>query len=121
MDNDDFKDWQICWRANLWFHSLVKNPKKCIVCSEIASYAPGTRRSTFWLDATRCSAGHRQATSAETQATPGLGVCATCDTMYMFDVIHGKRICRREGCRRAVRIHEAAINEKLASDEMLLT
>jgi hypothetical protein len=120
MDPNDLKDWQLCWHANLLFHKCVTKPQKCIVCSEIHNYADDTRRSTFWLDATRCSAGHRQATQIETRGTPNLGVCATCDQMYMFDVVKGKHTCRREGCRRIVSVHELSLREKLESDKVLL-
>ncbi|KAK0123378.1 hypothetical protein ONS96_010369 [Cadophora gregata f. sp. sojae] len=38
----------------------------------------------------------------------------------MLDVVRGKHGCRREGCRRAVRVHEAEIHAKLQSDAELL-
>jgi hypothetical protein len=38
----------------------------------------------------------------------------------MLDVVRGKHRCRREGCRRIVRIHEVEVKEKLASDKVLL-
>jgi hypothetical protein len=120
MDDDDFEAWKLCWHANLLFHKRVTNPQKCILCSEIYSYVKDTRRSAFWFEATRCSAGHRQATQTETQGTPSLGVCATCDQRYMLDVVKGKHICRREGCRRIVRVHEAEVREKLVCDKVLL-
>ena len=120
MDHSDFADWQLCWQANLVFHKRITKPQKCILCSEVQNYVNDTRRSSFWLEATRCSAGHRQATQIETQGTPSLGVCATCDQMYMFDIIKGKHTCRREGCRRTVRVHEAELRERLVSDKALL-
>ncbi|KAF8847813.1 hypothetical protein BDZ45DRAFT_754513 [Acephala macrosclerotiorum] len=103
MDPDDFADWQLCWQANLLFHKRVTKSQKCIVCSEAQDYANNTRRSSFWLDATRCLAGHRQATQIETQGTPCLGVCATCDQMYMLDIVH-----------------EVELRERLESDKALL-
>ena len=120
MDHNDFVDWQVCWHANLLFHKRVIKSQKCILCSEVHNYANNTRRSSFWLDATRYSAGHRQATQIETQGTPSLGVCATCDQMYMFDIVKGKHTCSREGCRRLIRVNEAELREKLISDKVLL-
>ena len=120
MDDNDFRDWQLCWQANLAFHKRVTKPQKCIVCSEVQNYTDDTRRSAFWLEATRCSAGHRQATQVESQSTPSLGVCASCDHMYMFDMVRGKHTCRRGRCRRTVRVHEAELREKLEFDKVLL-
>jgi hypothetical protein len=118
MDDDDFADWQVCWRVNLFYHKRTIKPQKCIVCDETYTYAEDARRSAFWLDATRCSAGHRQALLSELKTT-GLGVCATCDQNYMFNLLKGEYICRREGCRRIVRVHEAEVKDRLASDQPL--
>src|SRR4051812_3254059 len=107
MDDDDFSAWKICWQVNLLFHKRVSaKPQKCIVCSQTNPPAIETLRSSFWVEATRCSAGHRQVTYSETQLPYSLGVCAVCDQKYMLDVVKGKHGCRREGCRRVVQIHE---------------
>lgn len=64
--------------------------------------------------------GHRQTTQIESQADPSLGICATCDQMYMLDLLKRKYTCRREGCRRTVRVYEAEVKQMLASDQVLL-
>ncbi|PVH83268.1 hypothetical protein DL98DRAFT_616638 [Cadophora sp. DSE1049] len=121
MDEEDFAAWKTCWQVNLLFHKRVSSkPLKCIVCSSVNPDANGSMRSTFWVEATRCSAGHRQVTFSETQLPYTLGVCAGCDQNYMLDVVKGKHGCRREGCRRAVRVHEAEVHAKLWSDPELL-
>lgn len=120
MDDNDFSDWKLCWQVNLLFHEPVTNIQKCIVCSGVHDYTNYARRSTFWLDITRCTTGHRQATQVEVQGTPSLGVCAICDQMYLFDIVNGKYKCRREGCRRIVRVHEGELRQRLAHDNVLL-
>ncbi|KAH7391544.1 hypothetical protein BKA64DRAFT_644835 [Cadophora sp. MPI-SDFR-AT-0126] len=121
MDENDFPAWKTCWQVNLLFHKRVSSkPLKCIVCSKTNTEADGSLRSTFWVEATRCSAGHRQVTFSETQLPYALGICAICDQNYMLDVVKGKHGCRREGCRRAVRVREAEVHVKLESDSDLL-
>jgi hypothetical protein len=121
MDAEDFSDWQLCWRVNLLFHKPVTKPLNCIACSKIFNYAVcDTQRSSFWVDGTRCSVGHRQTTQIESQANPSLGICATCDQNYMLDLLKGKYFCRREGCRRTVRVHEAEVKKVLACDHELV-
>jgi hypothetical protein len=120
MDDDEFDAWKICWAANLLFHNVVTDSQKCIVCSQINSCYLETRRSSFWLEATQCSAGHRQATKNEMQRTPRPGICATCDLKYMLDVVKGKHTCRVERCRRGLRVHEAVVKEKLASERKIM-
>ena len=121
MDEDDFDDWKTCWQVNLLFHKRISSKTlKCIVCSATSPVVNGSMRSMFWVEATRCSAGHRQVTPPETQLPYTLGVCAVCDQNYMLDVVKGKNGCRREGCRRAVRVHEAKVHAKLWSNLILL-
>jgi len=121
MDAEDFVDWQLCWRVNLFFYKPVTKSLNCIPCSKSFNYAVcDTQRSSFWLDGTRCSLGHRQTTQVESQANTSLGICATCDQMYMLDLLKGRYTCRREGCRRTVRVHEAEVKQILASDQVLL-
>jgi hypothetical protein len=121
MDAEDFADWQLCWRVNSLFYKPVTKSLNCIPCSKIFNYEVcDTRRSSFWVDGTRCSVGHRQMTQIESQANPSLGICATCDQMYMLDLLKGKYTCRREGCRRTVRVQEAEVKQMLASDHLLL-
>jgi hypothetical protein len=40
--------------------------------------------------------------------------------MYMLDIVKGKQKCRRDGCRRIVRVHEAELSERLVHDRELL-
>lgn len=121
MDENDFVGWKTCWQVNLLFHKRISSkPLKCIVCSATSPVVNGSMRSMFWVEATRCSAGHRQITPPETQLPYTLGVCAGCDQNYMLDVVKGKHGCRREGCRRAVRVHEAEVQKKLWSNPGLL-
>src|SRR5579871_1810530 len=119
MDEDDFEGWKVCWMTNLNFYETISKPLKCIVCDETYSYPQNTRRSCFWFEGTRCSAGHSQAVRSETEETSSPGVCATCDLNFMFDVVKSRRICRREGCRRVVRVHQAQVMNRLAHDQDL--
>jgi len=121
MDDEDFKAWEVCWKANILFHQLITEELKCIVCDQVGGEATASTawRSFFWIEAMTCSAGHRQATRAELEENPRLGVCGTCDQRYLFDVIKGKHKCRREGCRRTTRIREPEVRERLASDKVL--
>ncbi|KAG4441754.1 hypothetical protein IFR05_002745 [Cadophora sp. M221] len=121
MDDEDFSAWKICWQVNLLFYKRVsEKPQKCIVCSQSKADTTGTLRSSFWVEATTCSGGHRQVISSETQLAYSLGVCATCDQKYMLDVVKGKHRCRRDDCRRIVRVHEGEIQRKLEADAILL-
>jgi len=120
MGDDNFEDWKITWEANLGFHTRISGSLKCIICGTVNDYPEDTRRSNFWLDGTRCSAGHRQATSAETKEDPQLGVCASCDQDFILKVLTGKIQCRREGCGRMMRLNELAVRSKLSYDPELM-
>ena len=120
MDDTDFGTWTVFWKANLAFYRVVDKPQKCIVCDQAIQRADGLMRSTFWLDGARCSVGHRQAKKEELEAATGLGVCSTCDQIYMLDIAKGRIKCRREPCQRTVRVHHDEIMRVLRYDEQLL-
>jgi hypothetical protein len=113
MTDEDFEAWKICWQVNIAFHIPIQQPQTCIVCSQVLEYGNGIRRSVFWLDGTRCSAGHGQAKREEVEGAVGLGVCGTCDQTYTLDVVMGKIKCRRTPCRRTVRVHKAEVQRVL--------
>ncbi|KAF2478155.1 uncharacterized protein BDR25DRAFT_365224 [Lindgomyces ingoldianus] len=120
MNGEDFQAWTICWKANIWFHRPISKPLKCVECDETFTYPQDSHHSNFWLEATRCSVGHRQATTAEMQGETCVGVCSTCDQNYVLDVVKGKKECRREGCRRMIRVNEATIKRMIGSDDETL-
>ncbi|KAF1993728.1 hypothetical protein P154DRAFT_57690 [Amniculicola lignicola CBS 123094] len=120
MDGEDFEAWTICWRANLWFHQTISKPLRCVECDETFTYPQDSHHSRFWVRATRCSAGHRQATTAEAHGETDMGVCSTCDQSYVLEVVKGKKECRREGCRRVVSVNEAEIKRAIGSDDETL-
>lgn len=118
MDIVEAEPRAICDEVNLRFRRSSKKKISCIVCSSIDDGF--AMRSNFWIQATYCSAGHRQATFVELGRYPKLGLCEKCNYTYVFGVLNRKYTCRREGCRRIVRVDEAAVREKLSLDKNLL-
>lgn len=120
MSDDNFEDWKITWEANLAFHLPISQALKCIICNDVKKYPEDTHRSIFWLDGTRCSVGHRQATITEMREDLVPGVCASCDQDFMLKVLTGKVECRRKGCRRIMRLNELEVRSTLLYDPALL-
>ncbi|KAH8890395.1 hypothetical protein GQ53DRAFT_842164 [Thozetella sp. PMI_491] len=120
MDDDEqgeIEDWKACYEISLIFQARPSPWQKCINCSKVNRYAGDVFRSTFWT-ATRCHAGHSQARPEETRGgtnTPQLGVCGSCDKDYVFNVVKGKLTCRRDNCRRVVRVNKAAVRSVLSA------
>lgn len=111
--DEDFEGWKICWKLNLLFHAPIKKPQNCILCEEIEAVGSQPLRSTFWREATRCSAGHGQRRTKEAQADSEPGICSECDQNFVFEIVKGKHACWVEGCRRTLRINPNAVRWKL--------
>jgi len=111
IQDDDFDAWKTCWEVNLLFYRPASGPQTCVVCLQTNDYGPGVRRSTFWM-ATRCLAGHGQGI-LDQGAPPGSspGICAKCDQDFLLNLLKGKHGCKREGCRRLIRINEAMVRK----------
>jgi len=122
-DHDDpeqkkFLPWAICWEVNLAFYERADGPQTCLVCSKTNDYGPDIYRSTFWT-AIRCWSGHGQGNYDECDAGAGPGICAKCDQDFLLSVLNAERKCRREGCRRLVRINEGLVRKRLANSPLL--
>lgn len=117
-DQDEFESWKICWEANLAFFELADGPQTCLVCSTTKTYPPGTYRSTVWT-AVRCWSGHGQADFDKCAPDASPGICPKCDQDFLLDVLRGKHHCRREGCRRLVRVNEGVFRKKLADSPIM--
>ena len=115
MNEEDFEAWKTCWKANLWFYRASIEPLNCISCDNTQDFSSGSAHSTFWMEATRCSAGHRQVSPNETSEEANLGVCSSCDQNYIFEIVTGKKSCRREGCRRTVRVNESEVRLRIGN------
>jgi hypothetical protein len=120
-DDSSDNEYQTSFPVYLAFYKPLpagKSRLHCIVCGSQPWYNPRTtERSTFWLDATRCTGGHRQALQAELQENGSLpGVCASCDQTFILDVINGRLTCRRENCDRVTKVSESEV-KKVMSDE----
>lgn len=117
---DDFEAWKTCWEVNLLFYKPARGPQTCVACRQTNDYGPGIRRSTFWM-ATRCLAGHGQGTldilDKRRPVPPGgsssPGICAKCDQDFILEILKGKYGCKREGCRRLIRINEGMVRQAL--------
>lgn len=107
----DFEAWKVCWEVNLAFYEPLEGGLTCLVCQKVNSYGQGTNRSEIWM-ATRCGSGHGQGNIPVHPGTT-LGVCAKCDLYFLLNVLNGKYTCRREGCRRLIRVHETAVRKRL--------
>ncbi|KAM7207858.1 hypothetical protein V8F20_001900 [Naviculisporaceae sp. PSN 640] len=110
-DLKDFEAWKVCWEVNLAFYEPLIGSLTCLVCRKATDYGLGTHRSTLWT-ATRCGSGHGQ---GNLWVEPGtsLGVCQKCDLDFLLNVLKGKYTCRREGCRRLIRVNEVAVRKRL--------
>lgn len=115
--DEAFEAWTLCWRINLLFYAPITKRLQCVSCSQETSYPVGSQRSLFWSRATRCTAGHGQSIGTEISADEiRPGVCSSCDQNYMLEVVKGSITCRKEGCRRVVRINRSVVSEKVESD-----
>jgi len=107
------EEWIICSEISVALMREVSGRRKCIVCEEVILCGNGEFRSEFWLF-TRCLGGHCQRTPDEARSNIGMMVCKKCDKDFVFKVVKGQRTCRRQNCRRAVRVSESRIKSKLA-------
>ncbi|ORY11830.1 hypothetical protein BCR34DRAFT_564736 [Clohesyomyces aquaticus] len=120
MNDEDFSAWTTCWKANLYFYREAPGPLTCISCSSTQDASDGNMHSSFWMEATRCLAGHRQVSATETSEDTNLGVCSTCENDFVFDIVTGKKVCRREGCRRLVRVNESEVKIRIGNADGVL-
>ena len=112
MDDRDFECWKVCWKINLFFQGNLTCVQKCIVCEQVEGNGDRVLRSTFWREATTCSAGHYQLQPSDTTAHVPV-VCYRCDQTYVFDVVKGKHTCRVQNCRRILRVNNDVVSGKL--------
>lgn len=112
MDDRDFEYWKVCWKINLFFQGNLTCVQKCVVCEQVEGNGDRVLRSTFWREATTCSAGHYQLQPSDTTAHVPV-VCYRCDQTYVFDVVKGKHTCRVQNCRRILRVNNDAVSGKL--------
>ncbi|KAM7218488.1 hypothetical protein V8F06_006092 [Rhypophila decipiens] len=110
-DLKDFEAWKVCWEVNLAFYEPLRGKLTCLVCKKVHDYGQGINRSTLWM-ATRCGSGHGQGNIAVQPGT-SLGICAKCDLDFLLNVLKGKYKCRREGCRRMIRVNEGVVFKRL--------
>jgi hypothetical protein len=120
MDDEELRAWKTCWRANLWLYQSISEPLRCVACDKTYNHHHPRFHSNFWVEATRRSVGHLLMTVTETSEDLCLGVCQTCDQNYVLDVVTGKRCCRRDGCRRVVRINEIEVELKVGNTDGVL-
>jgi hypothetical protein len=113
MEDDDFEDWTVCQLVNECFYEQPSIPRLCILCSSVTRPDDGRCLSTFWK-LTSCWGGHDQGPSApEEPAEIEPGVCAACDLYFVLNVVKGTLQCRREGCRRSIRLNVARFKKNV--------